>query len=173
MRRGMTQSNGRPTLLRALRNPCVGKPYQREPGPNRLDRLRFAVAGCQHYEHGYYTAWRGIAEEPVDFVFHYGDYIYETNEKGDNEITYLGNTYPRARRHSTPEPYSLDDYRRQLLNHPELGFSLDLSRAPAPTGFAERLAPALRQALADMAALEQGAIANPDEKRMEIGRAHD
>ena len=61
---------------------------------------------------------------------------------------------------------SFDDYRRQLLNHPELGFSLDLSRAPAPTGFAERLAPALRQALADMAALEQGAIANPDEKRM-------
>jgi glucose-6-phosphate isomerase len=61
---------------------------------------------------------------------------------------------------------SFDAYRRQLLNHPELGFSLDLSRAPAPTGFAERLAPALRQALADMAALEQGAIANPDEKRM-------
>ena len=49
---------------------------------------------------------------------------------------------------------SFDAYRRQLLNHPELGFSLDLSRAPAPTGFAERLAPALRQALADMAALE-------------------
>ena len=61
---------------------------------------------------------------------------------------------------------SFDAYRSQLLHHPELGFSLDLSRAPAPAGFAERMAPAMRQALADMAALEQGAIANPDEKRM-------
>jgi alkaline phosphatase D len=40
------------------------------------DRVRFAVAGCQHYEQGLYTAWRRIAEEPIDFVFHYGDYIY-------------------------------------------------------------------------------------------------
>jgi alkaline phosphatase D len=98
----------------------------------RLDRLRFAVAGCQHYEHGYYTAWRGIAEEPVDFVFHYGDYIYETNEKGDNEITYLGNTYPRARRHSTPEPYSLDDYR---LRHAQYKSDRDLQAAHAAHPF--------------------------------------
>ena len=57
-------------------------------------------------------------------------------------------------------------YCSQLIHFPELGFSLDLSRAPAPAGFAERMAPAMRQALADMAALEKGAIANPDEKRM-------
>ncbi len=57
-------------------------------------------------------------------------------------------------------------YCSQLIHYPELGFSLDLSRAPAPAGFAERMAPAMRQALADMAALEKGAIANPDEKRM-------
>jgi alkaline phosphatase D len=82
-----------------------------------IDRLRLAVAGCQHYEHGFYTAWRHIAEEPVDFVFHYGDYIYETNEKGDREISYLGHTYPRARRHSTPEPYSLDDYRMRYAQY--------------------------------------------------------
>lgn len=79
----------------------------------RLDRLRFAVAGCQHYEHGFYTAWRHIAAEPVDFIFHYGDYIYETNEKGGDTITLQGNSYPRARRHNAPEPISLDDYRRR------------------------------------------------------------
>jgi phosphodiesterase/alkaline phosphatase D-like protein len=28
-------------------------------------------------ESGLYTAWRRIAEENLDFVFHYGDYIYE------------------------------------------------------------------------------------------------
>jgi alkaline phosphatase D len=39
--------------------------------------LRFASAGCQEWEGGYYTAWRHIADEAFDFVCHYGDYIYE------------------------------------------------------------------------------------------------
>ena len=61
---------------------------------------------------------------------------------------------------------SFDLYRQQLLNFPELGVSLDFSRAPAPAGFAEKMAPAIARAFADMAALEKGAVANPDEKRM-------
>ena len=61
---------------------------------------------------------------------------------------------------------SFDLFRQQLLNFPELGISLDFSRAPAPAGADARLAPALAKALADMAALERGAIANPDERRM-------
>jgi hypothetical protein len=40
-------------------------------------QLRFGVAGCQRYEDGYFTAYRQIAAEGFDFVFHYGDYIYE------------------------------------------------------------------------------------------------
>ena len=44
----------------------------------KLDRLRLGVVGCQNYEHGWFTAYRHIAEEPdLDFIFHYGDYIYE------------------------------------------------------------------------------------------------
>jgi alkaline phosphatase D len=39
-------------------------------------RLRFGSAGCQRYEDGYFTAWRRLAEEDLDFVIHYGDYIY-------------------------------------------------------------------------------------------------
>jgi alkaline phosphatase D len=46
------------------------------PGSD-VAQLRFVAAGCQHWESGYYTAWRRIAEENPDFVFHYGDYIYE------------------------------------------------------------------------------------------------
>src|SRR3546814_4746260 len=43
-----------------------------------LDRLRIAVAGCQHYERGLFTAWRHISREAdLDAVYHYGDYIYE------------------------------------------------------------------------------------------------
>src|SRR4029078_13440084 len=40
-------------------------------------QLRVAKAGCQQWETGYYTAWRRIAEENLDFVFHHGNYIYE------------------------------------------------------------------------------------------------
>ena len=54
---------------RALTAPEAGK----QPA-----KLRFVTAGCQHYEHGYFTAWAHIAQEAeIDFVFHYGDYIYE------------------------------------------------------------------------------------------------
>jgi alkaline phosphatase D len=48
------------------------------PAPaGRVDRLRFGVAGCQRYEEGYFTAYRHLAGEHLDLVFHYGDYIYE------------------------------------------------------------------------------------------------
>jgi alkaline phosphatase D len=42
-----------------------------------LDRLRFAFASCQDWSHGFYTAYRWMAEEDLDFVVHLGDYIYE------------------------------------------------------------------------------------------------
>jgi hypothetical protein len=69
---------------------------------------------------------------------------------------------------------SFDSYSKHLLNFPNLGFALDLSRAPAPVGFKEKMSTAIAQALADMAALEKGAIANPDEKEWSdiIGYAH-
>lgn len=76
-----------------------------------LDRVRFVVAGCQYYELGYFTAWKRIAEEPIDFVFHYGDYIYEAAGSkfpyGDN----YGKNPPPLRSHVGHELYSIDDYR--------------------------------------------------------------
>ena len=47
-----------------------------------------------------------------------------------------------------------------------LGLSLDISRMPFPDGYLESMAPRFAKAFADMDALEKGAIANPDEKRM-------
>ena len=48
------------------------------PAPGAaVEQVRFGVGGCQAWEGGHYTAWRRIAEENFDFVFHYGDYIYE------------------------------------------------------------------------------------------------
>lgn len=50
--------------------------------------------------------------------------------------------------------------------YPTLGLSLDLSRLPFPDDFLPSIEPKFTQAFADMAALEQGAVANPDERRM-------
>lgn len=49
---------------------------------------------------------------------------------------------------------------------PKLGLSLDISRMPFPDDFLEKMQPQLQQAWADMAALEAGGMANPDENRM-------
>ena len=46
------------------------------------DQLRFAFASCQHYEAGYYTAYKHMAEDELDLVFHLGDYIYEGGGRG-------------------------------------------------------------------------------------------
>jgi alkaline phosphatase D len=64
--------------------------------------LRFAFASCQHYEQGYYTAYRHMAAEDVHFVVHLGDYIYEN-----------GPTANRPRIHDAAEPITLDDYRQR------------------------------------------------------------
>lgn len=51
------------------------------PAAGAARSVRFASAGCQHYEDGWFTAWRRLAEDDPDFVIHYGDYIYEGNAR--------------------------------------------------------------------------------------------
>lgn len=64
------------------------------------DKLRFAVASCQHYETGLYTAYEHMARDDLDLVFHLGDYIYEGAGR-DGQI----------RKHAGKEIQSLGDYR--------------------------------------------------------------
>ncbi len=61
---------------------------------------------------------------------------------------------------------SWQSYNQQLLRYPRLGFSLDLSLMAMEPGQVSTLEPRIARAFADMAALEAGAIANPDEGRM-------
>ncbi len=92
---------------RAKTAPAIGAP---------LAELRFGVAGCQAYEDGLYTAFRHLAAEDVDFVFHYGDYIYE----GRGQPIYFGydgSQWPRVRLHAGQTLYSLDDYRRRYAQY--------------------------------------------------------
>ena len=57
-------------------------------------------------------------------------------------------------------------HQRYQCRVPALELALDVSRMQFDDSFLERMTPALRKAFEDMAALERGAIANPDEKRM-------
>jgi len=68
-----------------------------------LARLKLAVACCQQYEHGYFSAYRHMLADDLDLIVHNGDYIYELSFGTD-----------RVRSHGTPEAYSLDDYRARF-----------------------------------------------------------
>jgi alkaline phosphatase D len=81
------------------------------PAPGApVAQFRFASAGCQSWEGGYYTAWRSIAEEAFDLVAHYGDYIYE-----NRHITMdrQGRPFPRTLPSDFPLCLNLIDYRRR------------------------------------------------------------
>ena len=81
-----------------------------------VDRLRFGVCGCSHFETGYFTGYRRIAQEQFDFVIHTGDYIYESRADG-------GRNEGRVRQHHGDEIYSLVDYRNrygQYKSDPDL-----------------------------------------------------
>ncbi|MGB7058450.1 MAG: glucose-6-phosphate isomerase, partial [Geitlerinemataceae cyanobacterium] len=57
-------------------------------------------------------------------------------------------------------------YQDWLYYHEDLGLYLDVSRMRFDDAFVEALQPKFEKAFRDMAALETGAIANPDEERM-------
>src|SRR4051794_24505715 len=57
-------------------------------------------------------------------------------------------------------------YRELYFYAASLGFGLDVSRMDLPPGIFEQEGSRIRRAFDEMAALEKGAIANPDEGRM-------
>ena len=56
-------------------------------------------------------------------------------------------------------------FKKYYLELPEMGFALDVSRVSFDDNFFANMSPKIEKALADMQALESGAIANPDEGR--------
>ena len=91
-------------------------------------QARFGVLGCQAYEQGFYTAHRKAASEDLDFVYCYGDYIYEG--RGNRTYTGSGGTIENPRQHVGGECYSLDDYRRRYAQY-KLDTDLQASHAAA------------------------------------------
>ena len=83
----------------------VGR-FRTSPAAGSETPLRLAVASCQHWEQGLFTALAHIAREEIDLVAHLGDYIYETAGFPD-----------RVRRHVGLEIRTLDDYRRRYAQY--------------------------------------------------------
>ncbi|WP_327323240.1 alkaline phosphatase D family protein [Streptomyces sp. NBC_01210] len=75
----------------------------------RISELKLAAVSCQAYHDGYFTAYRHLAEEELDAVFHLGDYLYEY------AVDAVGGArkYPdrRVPAHYNRETVTLEDYR--------------------------------------------------------------
>ena len=82
-------------------------------------QARIALAYCQHYEYGYYAAYRDLADWQPDCVIHTGDYIYEGGPSRSLGPTLrdVGGGERRlfevVRLHDGPEIRSLWDYRNR------------------------------------------------------------
>ncbi len=57
-------------------------------------------------------------------------------------------------------------FQKFYTQFPEIGLAVDLSRMNVDDAYFAKMEPKMQNAFAEMAALEQGAIANPDENRM-------
>jgi alkaline phosphatase D len=74
-------------------------------------QLRFCFASCAQFEHGWFTAYRRIAEDDPAFLLHVGDYVYE----------YAPGGYPcpggDVRHHDGGETWTLEEYRRRYAQY--------------------------------------------------------
>ncbi|MFI0925521.1 alkaline phosphatase D family protein [Streptomyces sp. NPDC021012] len=78
------------------------------PGAHN-SRLKLAAVSCQAYQDGYFTAYRHLADEDLDVVFHLGDYLYEyAVDATGGARAYTDRTLPDV---FDRETLTLEDYR--------------------------------------------------------------
>jgi alkaline phosphatase D len=96
------------------------------PAPGSLHvPLTMAFASCAQFEHGYFTAYRRLAEDEPDLVLHLGDYTYEY-ESGIH-VAPQGN----VRLVEGPTTVTLADYRRRQAQY-KADPDLQAAHAAAP-----------------------------------------
>jgi alkaline phosphatase D len=86
----------------------VGRTKTAPGADDEPESFRFAVASCQAWQDGFYTAYRDMAAADLDLVVHLGDYIYEYPIGPSGGAR--GRPVPEAVR---TEPTTLDGYRRR------------------------------------------------------------
>ncbi|MEU6989172.1 alkaline phosphatase D family protein [Streptomyces sp. NPDC046465] len=87
----------------------TGRTRTAPPAGSRPGALTLAAVSCQAYHDGYFTAYKHLAQDDVDVVFHLGDYLYEyaVNAAGGAR-NYTDRTLPA---HFNKETKTLEDYR--------------------------------------------------------------
>ncbi|HYR37123.1 MAG TPA: alkaline phosphatase D family protein, partial [Burkholderiales bacterium] len=80
----------------------IGRTHTAPGAQARPTRMRFAFVSCQHYEQGYFNAYRHVVADEPELVLHLGDYIYEASWGRD-----------LVRSHGAGEAVTLGDYRRR------------------------------------------------------------
>jgi len=71
---------GRPYWYRFISGAArsnIGRAMTAPAAQTALEQMRFCYASCANYEHGYFSAYRHLADEQPDLVIFLGDYIYE------------------------------------------------------------------------------------------------
>jgi alkaline phosphatase D len=76
----------------------------------KMDKLRFAFASCQRWEHGYYAAYRQMVADNPDLIVFLGDYIYEYASPKKMPVDFV-------RSHSLRAAVNLADYRDRYALH--------------------------------------------------------
>ncbi|MBK8324393.1 MAG: alkaline phosphatase D family protein [Betaproteobacteria bacterium] len=82
--------------------------------------LRIALASCQQYEQGWFTAHRHLVADAPDLVAFVGDYIYESSWGREH-----------VRKHHIPEPKTLAAYRQRYAQY-KTDPDLQAAHAAAP-----------------------------------------
>ena len=106
---------------------AIGRARTLPAAGTAVDQLRFGVGGCQRYEEGYFTAWKRVAEENFDFIFHYGDYFYEYGPMRSTKQRPVQRPMPGE----PDECYTLDDYRNRYAIY-KLDADLQAAHHSAP-----------------------------------------
>ena len=92
------------------------------PEPGSLASLTMCVASCSHYEQGWFTAYRRLADEHPDLVVHLGDYQYEYAATSPSNS---------GRFHVGPETVTLANYRQRYAQY-KTDPDLQAAHAAAP-----------------------------------------
>lgn len=84
---------------------AVGR-FRTAPDDNAKTPLKLAVASCQRWDEGLFTAFSHMAKEDLDLVAHLGDYIYEYSSPAN-----------AVRKHQGLEVRTVEDYRRRYAQY--------------------------------------------------------
>jgi alkaline phosphatase D len=96
------------------------------PAPYEMpSALLMAAVSCSNFEHGWFTAYRRLAEDYPDVILHLGDYQYEYPK--DTYVASSGN----VRTHEGPETQTLENYRQRYAQY-KTDPDLQLAHAAAP-----------------------------------------